>query len=76
VKPPARKGLLNLNDDRRFFPDLFQLIELALAGRENMHHGSGVIEQHPAGFGRPFAAACLEITGLERVFFDTVGNGF
>jgi hypothetical protein len=41
-----------------------------------MHHGSGVVKQHPAGFSCPFAAARLEIAGLERVLFDTVGDGF
>jgi hypothetical protein len=66
---------LNLNDDWRFFPELFQLIEFALAGREDVHHGSDVIQQHPAGFGCTVAAARLDIASHERVFFDTVGDG-
>lgn len=68
-------GLLDLNNDGRFFPELFQLVKLALAGRENVHDDARVIHQHPAGLGCSFAAARLGVAGLQRVLFDPVGNG-
>ena len=73
--PPTLDGLLNLDDNRRFFPELFQLIKFALADREDVHHGADVVHQNPAGLRCSFTAARLGVTGLESVFFDAVGNG-
>jgi hypothetical protein len=53
---------------------LFQLIKLALAGREDVHYGADV-HQNPARFGGPFTAARFGIIGIERMFFDAIGNG-
>jgi hypothetical protein len=74
ISPPGGR-LLNLDDDRCFFPELFQLIELALAGSEDVHHDARIVHQHPAGFGGAFAAARFDVDGLECMFFDTVGDG-
>jgi hypothetical protein len=67
---------LNLDDKRRFFPQLLQLIELALTGREDVHYCVNIVDENPAGFGCTFTAARFGVAGLERVFFDAVGNGF
>ncbi len=67
---------MNLNYNGCFFPQLLELIKLALAERKNMYHCTVVVHQNPARFGGPFAAARLGIAGLKRIFFDTVGNRF
>ena len=67
---------MNLDDDWCFFPKLFQLVKLTLAGREDVHDSADVIHQNPAGFSNPFPTARFGITGLEGVFFNAVGNRF
>ena len=74
MKPPSIGRLLNLNDNRRFFPKLFQLIKLALAGREDVHDCADIVHQNPPGLSRSFTAARFGVAGLERMFFDAVGN--
>jgi hypothetical protein len=51
------------------------LIKLALAGREDVHYGADIVHQNPARFGCPFTAARFGIIGIERMFFDAIGNG-
>ena len=72
--PPNRS--LHFQNDRGFFPDIFQLVEGPLAGGKNVHDNIDIVHENPARLGLTLdAARSIIVPGLQGLG-HAVDDGF
>ncbi len=68
--------LLHFQNDRGFFPDVFQLIESPLASGEDVYHNVDVIHENPPRLGLTLNAARSIVVPRLQGLSHAVDDGF